>query len=197
MLIAPGRCEWAYTIGASASTSTNSLSASIFRRRSLAVIGRSSTDVNHAVRSHSLRKPDHMTLRIGEERDRHLWQLRDREDGLAAELFHLVERRLRVVRRHVERDVSVAVRRLADAAGDAALLLLDHRVRHLARNLLGLPAEDLAVELLQLPEVAARHLEMHDRMCHFSSSHIAGDCVTHASSPGSRPAAASSSRGTE
>src|SRR5690242_21456482 len=93
-LIAPGRCECAYTIGASASTSTKSLPASIFRRRSAAVIGGSSTHVNHAARSHPLRKPDDVTLGIGEEGDRHLRQLRDGEVRLAAEPFHLVERRL-------------------------------------------------------------------------------------------------------
>jgi hypothetical protein len=64
-------------------------------------------------------------------------------------LLGFVEGRLRVVGADIERDVAVAIGRLPDAAADAAVLLLDHGVRHVTRDLLGLPAEELAVEGLE------------------------------------------------
>src|SRR5207244_2653681 len=77
-----------------------------------------------------------------------------------------------------------------------SFFLLDHRVRHVAGNLLRLPAEQLAVEALQFVEVLAGDLEVHDGMCHVVLlSHISGACVTQGSSPGSPPAAAVSRRG--
>ena len=57
-----------------------------------------------------------MPFGVGEERDRDLGQLGHRQDRLAAELLGLVERCLRIVGADVERDVTVPVRRLTDAA---------------------------------------------------------------------------------
>src|SRR5215475_1867753 len=105
-----------------------------------------------------------MALWVGEQRDRDLRELGHGHDRRPAESLRLVERRLRVVRVDVERDVPIPVGRLADPAADPAVLLLDERVRHLALDLLGLPAEELAVELLQLAEVLARDLEVDYRM---------------------------------
>jgi hypothetical protein len=118
--------------------------------------------------------------------------LSDRQDRLAAELLGLVERRLRIVGADIERDVAVAVVRLPDAA----VFLVDHRVRDLAGNLLRLPTEELTVELLKLAEILAGDLEVHDGMCHCGFfSHMDGACVTHGSSPGLPPPAAISRRG--
>src|SRR2546422_11398984 len=110
-----------------------------------------------------------MPFGVGEERDRHLRQFGHRQDCLTAELLGLVERRLRIVGADVERHVTVPVGGLADAAADAAVLLLDHRVRNVSGNLLRVPTEELAVELLELVEVFADDLEMHDGMCHCGS----------------------------
>src|SRR2546427_13019007 len=110
-----------------------------------------------------------MPFGVGEERDRDPWQLGPRQDRLAAELLGLVERGLWVVGADVERDVPVPVGGLTDAAADAAVLLLDHRVRNVSGNLLRVPTEELAVELLELVEVFADDLEMHDGMCHCGS----------------------------
>src|SRR6187551_894477 len=61
---------------------------------------------------HPLGQSDDVPFRVGEERDRHLRQLGDRQDRLAAELLGLVEQRLRVVGADVERHVARALRRL-------------------------------------------------------------------------------------
>ena len=88
---------------------------------------------------------------------------------------------LRIVGADVERDVTVPVRRLADAAADAAVLLLDHRVRHVAADLLRLPTEELCRRsFCSLSRSLPGDLEVHDRMCHyrFLLSYIDGACVT-------------------
>jgi Tol biopolymer transport system component len=61
-----------------------------------------------------------VALGIGEERDGHLRELRYWEERLPAELVCLVEDCLRIVGADVERDVAVAVGRLADAAANTA-----------------------------------------------------------------------------
>ena len=115
---------------------------------------------------HPFGEADDVALGVGEHRDRDLRELGHRQDRPAAELLGLVERRLRILGADVERHVAGPVGRLADPACDPAVLLLDQRVRHLALDLLRLPAEEVAVELLQLAEVLARDLEVDYRMCH-------------------------------
>src|SRR5580765_8501120 len=131
---------------------------------------------------HALGEPDHVSLGVREQRDRDLWELRHRQDRLPTELLGLVEGRLRVVGANVERDVAVAVGRLPDAAADAAVFLLDHGVRHVTRDLLGLPAEELAVERLERVEILPRHFEMQNWMSHYVFlSYIDGAFVIHGS----------------
>src|SRR5262245_42179776 len=138
-----------------------------------------------------------MAFRVGEHRDRHPGELGHEHDRLSAELFSLVQRRLWIVGLDVERDVAVAIRGLADAAGDPLALLFDHGVGHAARDLLRLPSEELGVEALQLVEVLPRDLEVNDWVCHCSCSsrYIDGGSVTQGSGPGFPPTAAISRRG--
>src|SRR4051794_5450347 len=135
--IAPGKCECAYTIGASASTSANASAASIFSSSALAsIVGRSIPAIMTSARSsalHAFREPDDVAFGICEQSARPLRQRRPRKDLLPAELLVFVERRLRVVGPDVERHVPVAGGRLTDSAADASVLLLDHRIRHVAR----------------------------------------------------------------
>src|SRR3954467_2870215 len=157
--IAPGKCECAYTIGASASTSANASAASIFSSSALAsIVGRSIPAIMTSARSsalHAFREPDDVAFGICEQGDRHLRQLRHRPDRLPPELLDFGGRRLRVAGPDVAPEVPVAGGRLTDSAADASVLLLDHRIRRVARRPRRLPAEDVGVELLQLPQVLA------------------------------------------
>ena len=106
-----------------------------------------------------------MALRVGEERDRRLGgDLGQRHNHAAARLLDLAQGRLRIVGADVEGHVPVAtVLRWPDAGGHLALAQ-EPVAAGVVR--VQLPAEHVAVELLELGAVLAGHLDVDDRSCH-------------------------------
>src|SRR5258706_258317 len=117
-----------------------------------------------------LDESDHVTLWVGEQRERNpAWDLDWRLDRLATELLDVLQRPLGVIDSDIKGDVAWSMRGLADAAVDAlaALLHVNHAV--LQRPIVGrarLPAERLRVELSQRARIAPQDLEMDDRIPH-------------------------------
>src|SRR3954454_18378276 len=98
-------------------------------------------------------QPDLVPLRVGEERDLAVRDVHRAHRALAAERLRLRQRGLDVVDLDVEGDVTrIALGRLADAAGDAAVLRFDGRIRHFG-HVGQLPPEELRVEALQSLEI--------------------------------------------
>src|ERR1051326_1060118 len=114
----------------------------------------------------ALQDADDVPLGVGEHAEGDHLHLGDGHDGLSAELLRLVEHFLRILSADVERDVAVAVRRLPDAGADGALARVVRPIRDVARNLVDLPAEEIAVEALQLLAVLADHFDPRDLVRH-------------------------------
>src|SRR5262249_6979645 len=110
--------------------------------------------------------PDHVALGVREQPERDHLHLGHGHDRLPAQLLGLVQHRLRIVRGDVERDVILSVGRLADARADAPAIGVVRPVRHVAGNLLDLPAEEIPVEALQLLAVFADDLDPGDLVRH-------------------------------
>src|SRR6185295_6185451 len=121
-----------------------------------------------------LHDPDEVALRVGElAQHDHPHDVLGAHHALPAEALGLLQRFLDVGHGDVEGDVpAVALRALADAAADAdvavgglVVLAVDHPVVHRVVAV-DLPAEQLAVVLLQLLAVLADDLEVHDCLAH-------------------------------
>src|SRR6188474_1492019 len=112
-----------------------------------------------------LHQADDVPLRIGEQRDRGLGRdLGERHDDAATIGLHLGQGALRILGPDVEGDVPrTAVGSSADAGGQ--VLLAEHAV---AARVVGVeaPAEDVAVELLQLLAILAHHFDVDDLVSH-------------------------------
>src|SRR5512133_1688205 len=110
-----------------------------------------------------------MPLGVGEVGDLAVGDVHRLGETAAAQGLRLRKGRLEVVNTDVEGDVPLdAIAGGADSAADAALLGLDQSVGVAAgaRDVAGLPAEQLGVEALQGLLVLAKDLEMHCWVAH-------------------------------